>query len=520
MRITWLLERTDQLWGGVKVALDDANHLHRNGHRVTVLSRSGPPSWMTIECDFRQVEDFRPEHLPDAEVLIGTLWSTVSWVASAGPSKGVPVHFCQGYEGDFPGNEALRDRIEATYRLPGIRHITIAPHATQLLRERFGLTAHELLHAIDHDVHFPGEPREPQRPLRVGLVGPYQVACKDLATGYAACSMAHQAGQSMTLVRASSVAPADGERDQTFEIEWHQQVPPDRMGDFYRSLDVFLGTSTKEEGFFLPAIEAMACGIPTVLTDVPCFRNHQRLIGHDRYALFVPASDPVAMAEALVLAGSMPNVREALRAGGIEVASHYHLDQHANQLEELLHQLVHEQPRMSAHAAPRLVTDSTPANDDDRVVAELLGELRAVAKTRQTDGDQVQAARLLAAAQCLAPDDPSLLHAAAEAQLSAGQAATALRLYNELASRGYDTDALHQGRGLALHALGRLPEAAQAFRAALAVGSRSADAHNRLGVVLFQAGDVHGARGCFERAVALQPDHRDALANLESLPAA
>src|SRR5204862_6408620 len=97
---------------------------------------------------------------------------------------------------------------------------------------------------------------------------------------------------------------------------------------------------------------------------------------------------------------------------------------------------------------------------------------------------------------------------------------TALRLWDDAAAHGADDVALHVGRGHALHLLGRMHEAAQAFRAALVVGPRSADAYNRLGVVLFQAGDVRGARASFERALMLQPDHGDARANLQSLPAA
>jgi hypothetical protein len=59
-------------------------------------------------------------------------------------------------------------------------------------------------------------------------------------------------------------------------------------------------------------------------------------------------------------------------------------------------------------------------------------------------------------------------------------------------------------------------DAAQAFRAALAVGDVRADAYNRLGVVLFQAGDHRGARQSFEtRAGVLEPGHGDARANLD-----
>ncbi|MFN9755130.1 MAG: glycosyltransferase family 4 protein, partial [Planctomycetota bacterium] len=334
MRITWLLETADQLWGGVKVALEDANWLQRRGHQVTVVSRSGPPAWLRLECAFQRVADFRPENLPDGDVVVGTFWTTVPFAAAAGPTKGVPVHFCQGYEGDNPEFAAHRARIEAVYQLPGVRHVTISPHLSRLLRELFGRTPHEVVYAIDHAVHFPGPERAPGSPLRVGLVGPYSVAWKDLPTGYAACRLLQKVGQQFVLVRASNTPPAPDEATSGLPIEWHQQLAPARMGDFYRSLDVLVCTSSgAEEGFFLPAIEAMACGVPTVLTDIPCFREHQPRVGHDRYALFVPPKDAQAMAEAIVVAGGLPSVRRTLRDGGIELAAHYHPDRHGQALE-------------------------------------------------------------------------------------------------------------------------------------------------------------------------------------------
>ena len=524
MRITWLLEVADQLWGGVKVALENANWLQQQGHQVTVVSRSGPPTWMQLACDFRRVQDFRGDHLPDADVLIGTFWTTVPWARSAGPEKGVPVHFCQGYEGDNPENAALRDRIEAVYRLPGVHHVTIAPHLTRLLRERFGKEAHEVTYTIDHAVHFPGPVRAPGSPLRIGLVGPWQIAWKGLATGFAACRLAHQAGQKLVLVRATNTAPAAEEQNQPFPLEWHRQLPPARMGDFYRSLDLLIATSTgTEEGFFLPAVEAMACGVPTVVTEVPCFRDHERLVGNDHYAMFVPPNDPAALAEAIVVAGSLPPVRATLRTGGLALAALYRPERHGQQLLDALQRI----------AATRLTSEprtlrlvghgeggATTASPDASALAALRAQLQHTARTLQDRGDAQLAARALLAAHELAPDDVELLQAAARAQGRAGAFAGALRLYDQLAALGRDDEALHQGRGEALHALGRMHEAAQAFRAALAVGTRSADAYNRLGVVLYLAADFAGARDSFERALVLQPDHGDARANLAAMPAA
>jgi glycosyltransferase involved in cell wall biosynthesis len=560
MRITFLLEVADQLWGGVKVALEDANWLSQRGHQVTIVSRSGPPAWMQLDCGFCQVPDFRPENLPDGDVLIGTFWSTVPWVASAGPGKGAPVHLCQGYEGDNPENQGVRDRIEATYRLPGMHHVTISPHLTALLKERFGVDAHEVRYVIDHQVHKPGPFRPPQSPLRVGLVGPYSIPWKDLPTGYAACELAARAGQNLVLVRASNTPPSPEERDLPFAVEWHQELRPDQMGDFYRSLDVFLGTSSgAEEGFFLPAIEAMACGVPSVLTDIPCFRNHGKLVGHDRYALFVEPKDPRAMAEAIVLAGALPDVRTALRAGGIEVAGHYRPEYHGEQLEAVLQQLADAQPPQAApaSAAPaapaapqkqtilptpapapanaasddharrselRLVTKEIPTPSagaaQDQHLRRLFDELRQTATRHRSQGNHVDAARAFAAARCLDDADPQLLFDLCGSWLASNQPQAALATLDQQLAGADEQPQLHVLRGNALHMLGRLDEAALAIRAAITAGQRNADTYNLLGVVLFQNGDVRAARESFERALVLDPQHGDARANLNSLPAA
>ncbi|MBL9077379.1 MAG: glycosyltransferase [Planctomycetes bacterium] len=527
MRITWLLENTEQIWGGVKVALEDANRLQRRGHQVTVLSRSGPPRWMRIECAFRQVQDFRSEHLPDADVTIATFWTTLPWAASAGAGKGVPVHFCQGYEGDAPEHGALRERIEAAYRLPGVQHVTIAPHLTRLLQQRFGITAHEVPYVVDHDVHRPGAERPAGSPLRVGLVGPYQIAWKDLATGFAACRLAHAAGQKLVLVRATNTAPAAAERDTPFAVEWHHQVPPARMGEFYRSLDLFLGTSNgADEGFFLPAVEAMANGVPTILTDVPCFRDHAAAVGDANYALFVPPGDPAAMAEALVVAGGMPDVRGTLRERGLALAALYHPDRHIGALETVLQRCAALAPA-TAPAAAGAAREPAPlrlvGGDRDEppaLLTDLRAQLCAAGERLLRDGQPGPAADALAAAACLSHGDPLLEREVAAARLQAGDHTGALRTCDDLVARGIDDEALQVQRGHALHAMGRMAEAAQAFRAALALGARTADAYNRLGVVLFQAGDVVGARRSFERALMLEPQHGDALANLAALPAA
>jgi tetratricopeptide (TPR) repeat protein len=585
MRITFLLEVANQTGGGVKLVLEDADWLSRRGHQVTVVSRSGPPTWTKLDCAFQQVENFRPEHLPDADVVIGTFWSTVPWAASAGPQKGVPVHLCQDYEGDNPENEAVRDRIEAAYRLPGLHRVTISPYVTALMQNRFGIRAHEVICAIDHEVHKPAQKSKPQSPLRIGLVGPYTSPAKDLMTGYQACQLADKAGQNLILVRASDKPPSPAEQDLPFPVEWHQELQPDQMGDFYRSLDLFLGTSSGVNAdLSSPAIEAMACGVPSVLTDIPCFRNHAKLVGHDRYAMFVEAQDPTAMAEAIVLAGAMPDVRTTLRAGGIEVASQYHPDRHGEQLEQVLESLVatpaqgstttqvsRQQNDRLQEDEPNLLTQGIPIppapislpmpgrpallNDtesntelpiqaelqvsnstdefssladkalgkkpcEDNPLPQLLDGLHDAANQEEAKGNFHNVAQLLEAARCLSNNAKVDALTMPTPQLAIGNAEHALKLYDEQLETGVDSEDLHTGRGTALHALGRAQEAIQAFRAALAIGTRTPQNYNRLGVALYQTGDLTAARQTFERALMLDPNHVDSRVNLIALPAA
>ena len=513
MRIVWAFERTDQLWGGVKVALTDANWLQANGHDVTVVSRTAPPAWMQVQCRFVQTATLTPESLPPADLYIGTFWTTVPAVAAAAQARGaVAVHYCQGYEGDNPEFAAVRDRIEAVYRLPGMRHVTISPHLTELLRERFGIRATQVVYTIDHDAHRPADQASaPRTRIRVGLVGPYEVPWKDIKTGLAACRLAAAAGQEIELVRVTNTAPHPEEASLPFPVEWHERVRPDEMGSIYRSLDVFLGTSSgHQEGFFLPAVEAMACGVPCVLTDIPCFRAH----GDGQYALFVPPRDPAAMAEALVLAARVPAIRAGLRAGGIAAAARYTQQRHGESLDAALRSFCAEQiPATKApiHEAP---IQQVPAAHG------MTAALLQAAEQAKAQRDFAAAADLLTAAHVLSPGQTQILLQAADARLSAGGIEQALVQLSRAVEDGCDDGAVHLLRADLQVAVGHAAAAAQSLRAAITAGVGSADVHNRRGGLLFTDGDAAGARAEFERALTADPANEDARCNLAALPAA
>jgi glycosyltransferase-like protein len=87
----------------------------------------------------------------------------------------------------------------------------------------------------------------------------------------------------------------------------------------YRAADVFALPSTKE-GFGLAVLEALAAGLPAVVSDLEVFRG---FLGDGDSALLTPAGDAEAFAGALVRVARDPALAERLRAGGRDVVARH-----------------------------------------------------------------------------------------------------------------------------------------------------------------------------------------------------
>lgn len=72
-------------------------------------------------------------------------------------------------------------------------------------------------------------------------------------------------------------------------------MPPDQLVALYLAADAFV-LSSLLEGFSSALVEAMAAGLPLVVTDAPGIRG---VVAHDREALMVPVVSPAALAGAM-----------------------------------------------------------------------------------------------------------------------------------------------------------------------------------------------------------------------------
>lgn len=102
-------------------------------------------------------------------------------------------------------------------------------------------------------------------------------------------------------------------------VEWTGFLPPDRLPDFYRSLDLFVIPST-QEGFGIVGMEAMAAGVPVIST---------RCGGPEDYVVdgingFLCGSSPQALAERILAVTGDRALRRTLGQGARETALRTH----------------------------------------------------------------------------------------------------------------------------------------------------------------------------------------------------
>lgn len=313
MRVTYVLPHPE-LNGGNKVALQHAALLAAAGHQTTVVADGPRPGWSAFAGAWRD-RSTGTVTLPAQDLVIGTYWETlpVARDLAAGPL----AHFCQGYEG---GLEHLRPRwpaVDEVYSWP-LPTLVVSPHLAGLLRERFGRESREAPPPLDP--RFGPQPRwRPRRRPWVAIPGIFESPVKDVPTALAAVLELRRQGFACRVLRLSALPLSAAEREVLTPDRYLCGVPPAAVAAALRRCDLLLQPSLPGEGFGLPLLEAMVCGVPAVASRIP---SAEALAAGA--AVFVPPGDSAAFAaEAAALLREPARWREARRRGR-RAAARYH----------------------------------------------------------------------------------------------------------------------------------------------------------------------------------------------------
>jgi glycosyltransferase involved in cell wall biosynthesis len=316
MKIAYVFEDTS-IAGGNRVTFAQADALIERGHEVTLITKGGPPSWRATRGRFLFVREFDEVDASPFDFMIGTFWTTLPAVHRLAGARA--IHLCQGYEGSFTAYQAQKGAIDAAYRLP-MPKIVVSPHLVDLCRQ-FSDDVTYVGQIVD-DIFFRDAPPPRNARPRVLLVGPMQADFKGIDVGYDAVR-----GLDVDLIRASQWPAAEGEH---LAREFHVGISSRQMVELIATCDAYLAPSRHQEGFGLPAAEAMAGVVPGVMSEIPSFLGFDTV--HD-YALFAPENDARAMGAQLArLLGDEP-LRASIARRGREVVEQFRAARTGERLE-------------------------------------------------------------------------------------------------------------------------------------------------------------------------------------------
>lgn len=343
-------------WGGFRVVYEYSNHLVARGHKVTVvhprrLKRKPRPSapnlyrllrqkvatfrnevirpnvqqWQPIDprVRFSYVSDLSSDHVPDADAVFATAWTTAEYVADYPVSKGEKFYLIQSYETwDGP-----KDRVDATWKMP-FHKVVIAGWLHDLGSQMGCQDMAKIQNGFDHSKFKVLTPIF-NRPKRAAMMFS-QVELKGSADGLIALKKAKTQYTDLQVVMFG-VSPLP--KSLPAWIEYHRHPTPHELVEgVYNSASIFLCPSWIE-GFALPPAEAMACGCAVASTDCGGVREFAE---DSVTALLSPPRDPEALANNLLRLLEDDDLRIRIAMGGHKRIQAFTWERSTNLLEEYI----------------------------------------------------------------------------------------------------------------------------------------------------------------------------------------
>lgn len=285
LKITFALPEMHATSGGLRVVAQYSRHLLERGHEVAFVIRRprampGPARrflghfglgrhakpllpdrghFTGLDVPVHHLEETRPvraAHVPDADIIVSTWWTTAEWAERLPRSKGRHVHFIQDYEDFAP---KFSRRVRAVYRQDNHK-IVVAGWLRDKLRAEFGCDSTLVANGVDL-AQFGAPPRDRNAIAQIGFLYSTHPR-KNGGLFFDVIRRVRALRPEVRVLAFGAEALPTGSLD---DIDYERFPMQDRIAEIYRSCDLWLFVS-RTEGFGLPLLEAMASRTPVVAT--------------------------------------------------------------------------------------------------------------------------------------------------------------------------------------------------------------------------------------------------------------
>lgn len=266
------------------------------------------------------------KYIREADVTIATTWSSAYKVAKLNQKCGKKYYFIQDYE--IWDNKEFGDQ---SYKLP-LHHIVIAKWIDKILTEQLGCVPADIVHnGIDTEFFHPALKKEKHEGIRC-LMLYHTLPKKGVGDGAKAFKKVKEQDPNLSLTMFGMYKRPEIEcLDQ-----YYQNPKKEELRNLYQQADLFIFPS-REEGWGLTPLEAMACGCPVVGTNVGCMTE----LGVDgKNVLLSEPGDVNGMVMNIKKLIGDPELMKKLSANGLKTVSELSWKQSADKFLSILKESV------------------------------------------------------------------------------------------------------------------------------------------------------------------------------------
>ncbi len=338
LRIRYVLPSL-QIAGGVLGVLQLVNELRLLGADASVVALGDrkevyqwrllhPPTVYRDEAELRRA-------FPDTDVLVATHYATAPLVhdlVKAGRAR-VSAYFLQDYEVWFhpEDDQAARERVRATYGL--IPHKIVKSDWLARLLERDGYSTIKIPIGLDHGFFYPRPIPKLEPPVVFAMARPCTPR-RGFETLTRALELVHQGCPD-----AQFVLFGQDLKSQPLPFPYRCDgviTDQERIARRYSSATVHADLS-HFQAFGRPALESMACGTASVLTDVGGVSSYAR---NEENCLLVPPREPERAAAAILRLLRDVELRNRIVEEGLRTVRDYSMRREARDTMALFRSLL------------------------------------------------------------------------------------------------------------------------------------------------------------------------------------